>query len=333
MTLEYDFNQIDFQNHDGVNLSMINDYMRNRFFENIIKDSVRDKNCIDIGFGTGFLSILALKHGAKHVIAYENNYNRFCLGKEIIQNLNLESKITLNFGTYTHDLYENDHVIITETVNGNLWQEKLFLNSIPRKPGIDFLPGEYFLNIYAIPVSESFAHGIGCEQNNKVRFAPGIDLPVDFVNVVNRNISKWSNISVDSPNIIPLSDGINYINDSVDTQWDWIPYLRMTFDLEPSASYILNATNSTITSTDSKGTIVNNIDFSATAHTLTYTSVESEYLLIVPRVGLKHKNEVLFLDHGHWGAAQSPIILKNNTHELNVSHNFLNGNITYRITA
>ena len=33
---------IDWDNHDGVNLPMINDFMRNQFYEKIIKDNVKN---------------------------------------------------------------------------------------------------------------------------------------------------------------------------------------------------------------------------------------------------------------------------------------------------
>jgi hypothetical protein len=50
-------------------------------------------------------------------------------------------------------------VVFSETVNGNLWQEGL-LNSLPRRAGVDFLPGKYFLEIYACVIPESFAQGL-----------------------------------------------------------------------------------------------------------------------------------------------------------------------------
>jgi predicted RNA methylase len=81
--------QIDFLNHDGVNRAMINDFMRNQFYDNIFAETVKDQHCVDIGFGTGLLSILALKHGARSVTAYESDPARFELGQLIIQTLNL----------------------------------------------------------------------------------------------------------------------------------------------------------------------------------------------------------------------------------------------------
>ena len=53
---------LDWNNNDGIYLPMINDAIRNQFYEKIIAKAVNGKSCTDVGFGTGFLSILALKH-------------------------------------------------------------------------------------------------------------------------------------------------------------------------------------------------------------------------------------------------------------------------------
>jgi predicted RNA methylase len=86
---------IDWQNDDGVNLPMICDFMRNQFYEDIIANNVQGKTVLDVGFGTGLLSIIALKHGAKQVIAYERNKARYELGLDIIERCNLQDKIKL----------------------------------------------------------------------------------------------------------------------------------------------------------------------------------------------------------------------------------------------
>ena len=69
--------EIDWYNHDGVNLSMINDFMRNQFYDRVLSKHVTNQNCTDVGFGTGLLSMIALKHGATHVRAFEVDYHRY----------------------------------------------------------------------------------------------------------------------------------------------------------------------------------------------------------------------------------------------------------------
>lgn len=65
--------KINWLSDDGVNLLMINDVPRNAFYSKILSKNVQGKKCCDVGFGTGMLSILALKHGATSIIAYEKD--------------------------------------------------------------------------------------------------------------------------------------------------------------------------------------------------------------------------------------------------------------------
>ena len=40
--------RIDWYNHDGVNLGMINDFVRNQFYDRVLSIYVRDQVCVDI---------------------------------------------------------------------------------------------------------------------------------------------------------------------------------------------------------------------------------------------------------------------------------------------
>jgi hypothetical protein len=53
---------------------MLNDEKRNTFYQTYIGQNVKDKIVVDIGAGTGFLSCLSLKYGAKKVYAIEQNW-------------------------------------------------------------------------------------------------------------------------------------------------------------------------------------------------------------------------------------------------------------------
>ena len=84
--------KINWLDHDGVYLSMINDYGRNAFYQNALAESVKGKHCLEIGFGTGLLSIMAIEQGAKSVTAYESDDTRYLLGLKVIQTLGLEKR-------------------------------------------------------------------------------------------------------------------------------------------------------------------------------------------------------------------------------------------------
>jgi hypothetical protein len=321
-------NRIDFNDHDGVNRSMINDFMRNQFYDNILKDNVKDQHCIDIGFGTGLLSLLAIKHGAKSIIAYESDDDRYELGCHVIKKLGLEHQITLlhsRFNFKMLDQYPTVTVAFSETVNGNLWQEGL-LNSLPRQHKINFLPGQYFLEIYACIVPDSFAQGL-IYPTADVGFAPGVDIDGNFIKLINDigfpgkgvPATMWSNSQT------------QFLNFEVhnETNWGWMPYLRLCVNNGKLVSgYYVDANNIT-------NSVVNNIvkpiEFNCQEQQLIIdtTTWGDSSVILIPRAGMMHGEHRLMLDTGHWGPTLDPVILNRPTSNIVITHNFHNGLITY----
>ena len=271
---------IDWTIDDGINLPMINDFMRNQFYDNVLRNRVNDKHCLDIGFGTGLLSILALKHGAKSITAYESDdFNK-----------------------------HNSNVIFTETVNGGLWNEGIW-TSFPRLSGIKFLPGQYYLDIMALEIPESCANGLINEVDDSIRyFSPSIDIDTKFIECIN-NIRNGKN----SPDINLCKDGITKLS-NINTIWGWMPYMRLAaYNGKSIAKYTVDAIESTITTTDHMGTnkavidfAIDNIDMSINTE-----GFHNKCVVLVPRVGMKHGDANLFLDTGHWGPVDYPVLLKN----------------------
>ena len=71
--------------------------MRTRAYQRAIEenpDDFKDKIVLDIGCGTGILSIFAARAGAKHVYAIENAEIAL-FAEEIIKRNGLQSKITV----------------------------------------------------------------------------------------------------------------------------------------------------------------------------------------------------------------------------------------------
>lgn len=76
---------------------MLKDSVRTRTYQRAIEDNpedFKDKIVLDIGCGTGILSIFAARAGAKHVYAIENAEIAI-FAREIIKKNGLESKITV----------------------------------------------------------------------------------------------------------------------------------------------------------------------------------------------------------------------------------------------
>ena len=317
--------QIDFANHDGVNRPMINDFMRNQFYDNIFAGNVQDQHCIDIGFGTGLLSILALKHGAQSVVAYESDDARYELGKTIIARLGLEQKIQLIHSRFNYsmlDRYPNVTVVFSETVNGNLWQEGLF-NSLPRHRRVNFLPGKYFLEIYSCVVPDQFAQGL-IDPHPTTGFSPGIDIDTNFVNFINEIGFPGNSIT----NTTPVT-ALTRLDPGVDTEWGWIPYLRLCVNNGSLvAGYYLDANDISINFVNG---ITAPIDFAQQQLQLTVdtTAWRNSSVILVPRVGMQHNNHRLMLDTGHWGPTSDPVILTRPIDNITITHNFYNGRIGY----
>jgi len=139
-------NSLRWLNENGLFLPMLLDAKRNRFYDNILRENVKDRCCVDIGFGTGILSILALKHGAKHVLAFESNYRRFLLGQHIIEQLHLGDRIELVHEKFHKNMTERigSKLVFHEIVGDGIWSEGLYhcMNT-----QYNMIPNEYELEI------------------------------------------------------------------------------------------------------------------------------------------------------------------------------------------
>jgi hypothetical protein len=299
-------NRIDWHNHDGVNLGMINDFMRNQFYDRILSRYVADQRCTDIGFGTGLLTMLALKHGAQHVRAFESDTDRYQLGCEIIKQLGLEHRVELINQRYDRHCKPTP-VTFTETVNGNLWWEGLW-NSLPQDSQSIFLPGQYFLEIWAVEVPHSFAQGLCIQSQSQASFNPGVDVDSKFVSVVNSLANKPPTTQVS------LSSGIVCFERQQETAWGWIPYLRAVQAGSVVAGYCAQHYHDDLN------------EFVLDVSTVAW---RNRTMLIVPRMGMSQDNDKLYLDTGHWGPGENPILLINPQSTLQVRHNVRNGLITY----
>lgn len=297
--------RIDWFNHDGVNFGMINDFMRNQFYDRVLSRYVAGQRCTDIGFGTGLLSMLALKHGADHVRAFESDTDRYLLGCEIVRRLGLGNKIELINERYDNG-YVTTPITFTETVNGNLWWEGLW-NSLPSDEKSVFLPGEYFLEIWALVVPNSFAQGLCVPGESQAFFAPGVDLDTAFVSVVNNLANKKA------AETAKLSDGIVTFERQQETAWGWVPYMRAVQAGTQVASYIAQYH-------DDREHFELNIPTGLWRNST---------VLIVPRMGMQQDTDRLYLDTGHWGPGENPVLLVNPQGYLRVNHNVRNGLITY----
>lgn len=313
--------QIDWANDDGVCLPMINDLPRNQFYNKILSESVKDQYCTDIGFGTGLLSVLALKHGAKHIRAFESDINRYQLGVEVINQLSLNNKIDLINERYTYDKYETTPVTFTETVSANIWGEGIWYSLPYTKDNKIFLPSNYFLEIWAVEISETFAVELLGTKNNydlietfigpsRKVFCPGVDVDNNFVNLINKfmNVDKKFNTG--------LPNGILNFDIDQETIWGWHPHLKIIQQGDIVGLYSVGKHDT------------ERNEFEILVSTKKW---EDKIVLIVPRSGMSYKENKLYLDSGVLGPTRDPILLNKPEKDLIVKHNVLDSKITYQI--
>lgn len=166
----YDFNM-------GTHWDMLVDHPRNQFYDELLKEC-KDKVVIDVGFGAGILSMLALKHGAKIVYAYEMEHQTYLLGKHIIESLGLEDQIILIHDKFFKSMGPADALIIHEIIGGAIWDETLIcLNDT--KDSRKVIPHIFSADIYGMENPKDICFDKFHPDNN-ITFDPGIDLNNEY---------------------------------------------------------------------------------------------------------------------------------------------------------
>lgn len=317
---------INWKSDDGVFFPMLVDFRRNQYYDEIIADSVAGKDCIDLGFGTGMLSMMALKHGARHIIAYEKDVNRYHLGCYIIQQLGLENKIDLRHEEFSwKTTVDSNSVIISETVNSQLWAEGLW-DSIPRTGRQTWLPGSVFMDVIAEPIPAAFANDLFRPAEHFEFFNPAVDLDEKFVSLVNQLSQKSE----------PVRDRYYHTDSNQGTVWGGWTYVRFAqFDKKPVAGYQIDLGTRLSLITDFNGECQEPVNSSWDEIELVVELPNSATpILVVPRVGFKHNTKkgvkTLILDTAEsWGGGCQPLIVTNGAKTVTIKHNVRSGLITY----
>ena len=128
---------------DGIFMPMINDTGRNRFYKQAINSAVVGKTVCDIGTGTGLLSILAVKAGAKHVYAVEQDPGRASLARSMFEKLNITDRVTVIEDNFLNTNIPAD-IYVSETINTQIFGEFIIeLAEHARQFGGEFIPGRF----------------------------------------------------------------------------------------------------------------------------------------------------------------------------------------------
>lgn len=100
---------------------------RNNWFYNQIKKVCLNKVCLDIGTGSGILSLFAIQSGAKHVYMIDHNYDCIEMAKDIFEYNNIpKEKYTIIYDNFDNNLAKtlpDIDVIVSETITSRFFNQ------------------------------------------------------------------------------------------------------------------------------------------------------------------------------------------------------------------
>lgn len=178
----------DFFKDDGVFLPMLNDVARNEFYSAALKIAAPGKTVCDIGAGTGFLTVLALQAGAKHVIAVERNLERFQYLKHNLERTGYADRVTMMHADFL-DCDIHADVYVSETINTQIFGEDMVkLSNHAQRHGGEFIPGH--IKIWAEVYQNHPVFVLDLSESEAVGFEPTIELDPVFVQSVNAEFNS-----------------------------------------------------------------------------------------------------------------------------------------------
>ena len=180
-------------NDDGIFMPMLNDTGRNIFYKAAIEAAVPGKTVCDIGTGTGFLSVLAVHAGAKHVIAVERDLQRYQYAKSIIEKLQMTDRIELIHGDFLNlDIKAN--VYVSETINTQIFGEDMIkLSNHAQRHGGEFIPGQFKIHAEVYQWHPIFI--VDQSESEAFEYQPDIDVDPAFANIINTDFQQQYSLS------------------------------------------------------------------------------------------------------------------------------------------
>jgi hypothetical protein len=190
----------------GLEIGLINNKIRNQFYDEILK-KCKNKKCIEVGAGSGLLSLIALKHGAIHITCFEQEINTYMILKNAVQHCGLQDKITLINEKFTSDSIHKHHLhdcdlIFHELLGSNMWNDDGWpiRNTFDKKIDVEIIPNKLIGEFYIAEIHEVnrlFKPGVDAMDyigsTKKIpKFDPGIQIDEKFVQFYNHCIDKFN---------------------------------------------------------------------------------------------------------------------------------------------
>lgn len=173
----------DWFKQNGIYMPMINDTGRNIFYKKAIEAAVPGKVVCDIGTGTGLLSILAAKAGAKKVYSVEMDPGRADFAKKIIHKIGLSDTIEVIHKNF-FDTNIDAEIFVSETIGTPIFNENIIpISQHAIRNGGTFIPGSFDLHIEVYDDHPIFP--IVMTESAAFEFQPDIDIDPMFEQIIN----------------------------------------------------------------------------------------------------------------------------------------------------
>ena len=197
---------------------MVNDWYRTSKYEESISKCIREGDTvIDYGAGSGILSFMAIKYGAKKVYAIERNYKTARFLRHNIKKANLEDKIEVFVGDAASFIYKNDivkiDVVISECIGDHLFENKMiyeFYNLCDHYRVGRQIPDNMSLCM--------FPHLIGLKNNTRHEF---VDFDSDIISEFPIDVAYFENNSDEKEFYYKLNHKIRHHDENVLFKLSW----------------------------------------------------------------------------------------------------------------
>lgn len=174
---------LDFMKDDGVFLPMLNDDGRNQFYKAAIEHAAPGKVVCDVGAGTGLLSILAVKAGAKKVISVERDSARAEYMRSIVDRVGMSDKIEIINDDFLNTDIAAD-IYVSETFNTQIFGEDMIkLSNHAHKHGGVWIPSQF--EIVARVYENHPIFLLDLSNSEAYEFRPNIDVDPVFEEIIN----------------------------------------------------------------------------------------------------------------------------------------------------
>jgi predicted RNA methylase len=184
---------MDWMKDDGIFMPMINDTGRNQFYKAAIQRAVSGKTVCDIGTGTGLLSILAVKSGAKKVFAVEQDTDRADLARQMFKRIGIADQVEVIEADFlTTDICAD--IYVSETINTQIFGENIIsLAEHARKYKGQFIPDKFEISLHLYENHPIFPL---CQmRSDAFEFQPDIAIDPVFEQAVNTQFQQTHPLS------------------------------------------------------------------------------------------------------------------------------------------